>query len=150
MFIIIPQPRRFMVKCDFDMKSIEFFRTIEARFWDKPQKTWSFPNSALLAMVSFLAENKIDFEYGDMKLNWDNDKLVVESKLASLLHSQLRKASLQPNGPYKKVGSSEVLNFESIMDIQNILVPAEGYKYETPQVDAEASFENVKSKKFRK
>lgn len=152
---------RFNVKCSYEQKVIDFFRTIEKRFWDKDTKEWSFPNTALKNFMVFMCDNRIDFEFFDtfttMKLAWKEDKISVEMTSNSIFHQALQKAADDlGHKTLDKVDDRNVYVFEFIHEIHDVLEAIFVSRYKSNPLDPIPSAKplsddkNVKSKKFRK
>ena len=56
---IVKGPRRFTVNCDYDADLVKYFRTIEKRFFNHDDNSWSFPNRILVAFKKEMASQKV-------------------------------------------------------------------------------------------
>ena len=53
--------RRFLVKCKYEKCLIDYFQTIEKRYYDFDKQTWSFPSNKLASFKSHMSKNNVTF-----------------------------------------------------------------------------------------
>lgn len=56
---------RFEVKSSYNNDFVKFFQTIDERFWNKDNKTWSFSNKHLSQVRDFLHKLPCRIKYVD-------------------------------------------------------------------------------------
>jgi len=147
----MPHPRRFLAKFKYDGTILEHIRTIPGRFFDKNEKTWSFPDTELHGLVTFLAQNKINFELINspepgapgIKFFWANDMFYAELASSTHFYHDLRKASFEAmSGNYtiEQHGENDILVFNSSGDVQNVLEEMVRAREPEPEVKPETDY----------
>ena len=58
---ITTSERRFSVKCKYDQFLVDYFQTINKRYFDFEKQIWSFPSNILDEFKSHLSKNKVTF-----------------------------------------------------------------------------------------
>jgi len=58
---ITTSDRRFTIKCKYEKSLIEYFNTIDKRYFDYDKQEWSFPVDKLEAFKEYISTKKIEF-----------------------------------------------------------------------------------------
>jgi hypothetical protein len=81
---ITTSDRRFTIKCKYEKSLIEYFNTIDKRYFDYDKQTWSFPVDKLDAFKEHIVAKAIEFTETSTK---NVAKLLVTSKHIELTFS---------------------------------------------------------------
>jgi hypothetical protein len=127
--LISKGPFRFKIKTCYHNNLIDFFKSLEGRYYDSTTTEWSFPNTVLEEVKNFLVENTFTFkeiESNKFVRLFINDNQILMSFDAHQKNFEIF-ASIE-GGQYDREISKYIFPKERMNELEEILL-REGFNY---------------------